>query len=187
VQTGPTGSTSITTGPTGPVQTGPTGGGTDVTGVIKMCALAAAPDGWLLCNGAAVSRTTYGDLFAAIASTYGAGDASTTFNVPDMRGRIPVGVGTGAGGGAAGTGLPSGGSALTAVARGSWWGAETHTLSVAELATHSHTINNTESAAAGGVKRVLSGDPDVSTNTAGSGSAHNNLAPSMGVNFIIKT
>ncbi len=47
--------------------------------------------GWLLCNGAAVSRTTYADLFAAISTTYGIGDGSTTFNVPDYRQRFVMG------------------------------------------------------------------------------------------------
>ncbi len=53
------------------------------------------PEGWLECNGAAVSRTTYAALFAVISTTWGAGDGSTTFNIPDMRGRSPIGVGRG--------------------------------------------------------------------------------------------
>lgn len=52
----------------------------------------SAPAGWLLANGQAVSRTTYADLYNAIGTTFGAGDGSTTFNVPDFRGRFPVGV-----------------------------------------------------------------------------------------------
>lgn len=51
----------------------------------------AAPTGWLMCDGSAVSRTTYAALFAAIGTTYGAGDGSTTFNLPDMRQRFPLG------------------------------------------------------------------------------------------------
>ncbi len=51
-----------------------------------------APQGWLICNGALISRTTYASLFAAIGTTYGAGDGSTTFALPDLQGRIPVGV-----------------------------------------------------------------------------------------------
>jgi microcystin-dependent protein len=54
----------------------------------------AAPAGWLLCNGVAVSRTTYAALFAAIGTTWGAGDGSATFNVPNMLGRVPVGAGS---------------------------------------------------------------------------------------------
>lgn len=50
-----------------------------------------APSGWLLCDGSAVSRTTYSILFTAIGTTFGAGDGSTTFNVPDLRGRVAAG------------------------------------------------------------------------------------------------
>ena len=66
-----------------------------MAGTIKMFAGSVAPDGWLLCNGQAISRTTYSKLFNVIGTTYGEGDGSTTFNVPDLRGRTPVGVGTG--------------------------------------------------------------------------------------------
>ena len=60
-------------------------------GAIKPWTKAAAPAGYLLCDGAAVSRTTYADLFAVIASTYGNGDGSTTFNVPNLQGKMPQG------------------------------------------------------------------------------------------------
>lgn len=56
----------------------------------------SAPSNWVLCDGSAVSRTTYADLFTALSTTYGAGDGSTTFNVPDLRGRMAVGKGTNA-------------------------------------------------------------------------------------------
>lgn len=63
-------------------------------GLIQMYGGATAPTGWLLCNGAAVSRTTYAALFAVISTTFGVGDNSTTFNVPDFRGIFPKGAGT---------------------------------------------------------------------------------------------
>lgn len=64
-------------------------------GDLKMSAIAAPPTGWLLCDGSAVSRTgSNAPLFAAIGTTYGVGDGTTTFNLPDFRGRMPVGVGT---------------------------------------------------------------------------------------------
>lgn len=63
-------------------------------GMIKMHGGATAPTGYLLCNGAAISRTTYGDLFAVIGETFGIGDGSTTFNLPDFRGIFPRGAGT---------------------------------------------------------------------------------------------
>ena len=65
-------------------------------GRIEAYAGATAPTGYLLCNGDPVSRTTYAALFAVTSTTYGVGDGSTTFNVPDLRGRVPVGVGTNA-------------------------------------------------------------------------------------------
>lgn len=64
------------------------------TGIIFNFAGSAAPTGWLLCNGNAVSRTTYASLFAVIGTTYGSGDGSTTFNLPDTRGIFISGVGT---------------------------------------------------------------------------------------------
>ena len=70
---------------------------------------AAAPTGWLLCDDSAVSRTTYADLFTVIGTTYGVGNGSTTFNVPDMRGVFVRGAGT------AGTLTNANGSAFTAV------------------------------------------------------------------------
>lgn len=67
-----------------------------VTGMIVMYASATPPTGFLLCNGQAVSRTTYADLFAIISTTYGVGDGSTTFNVPDLASRFPLGYSAGA-------------------------------------------------------------------------------------------
>jgi microcystin-dependent protein len=78
-------------GPIGP--SGPPGPGIP-PGSITMWAGAAAPAGYLLCDGGIISRTTYADLFAAIGIAYGAGDGSTTFQLPDIRSRFPVGKGT---------------------------------------------------------------------------------------------
>lgn len=60
-------------------------------GAIKPWTKTTAPDGYLLCDGSAVSRTTYADLFAVISTTYGAGDGSSTFNVPQLQGKMPQG------------------------------------------------------------------------------------------------
>jgi len=60
-------------------------------GSVQSFAGSTAPTGWLLCFGQAVSRTTYADLFTVLSTTYGTGDGSTTFNLPDMRGRVPAG------------------------------------------------------------------------------------------------
>jgi microcystin-dependent protein len=80
------------------------GGNVLPTGMIAPYGAAAAPTGWLLCDGAAVSRTTFAALFAVIGTTYGVGDGSTTFNVPDLRQRFPMGKA------AAGTGAVLGGT-----------------------------------------------------------------------------
>lgn len=167
----------------------------DVAGIIKAYGGAAAPTGYLLCDGTSYLRAAYPDLFTAIGTTFGSADG-THFNVPDFRGRVPVGVGTGTGGGASGTGLPTGGSALTAVPIAGWKGEETHVLSVAELAAHNHNIylttgpggtaSVTTLGSAGGMgSHTLDSGTDMQN--AGSSSAHNNIQPVMGVNFIIKT
>lgn len=64
------------------------------SGVIEMYGGSSAPTGWLLCDGSAVSRTTYANLYAVIGTTFGVGDGSTTFNLPDFQGAFPRGVGT---------------------------------------------------------------------------------------------
>jgi microcystin-dependent protein len=95
------------------------------TGAVLDFAGSTAPTGFLLCDGSAVSRSTQAALFAVIGTTYGAGDGSTTFNLPDLRSRLSVGVGTGGG--------------LTARTLGDIGGEETHKLALAELAAHNHT------------------------------------------------
>ena len=62
------------------------------SGIVSPYAGVIAPSGWLLCFGQAISRSTYADLYAVIATTYGIGDGSTTFNLPDLRGRVIAGV-----------------------------------------------------------------------------------------------
>lgn len=65
-----------------------------LVGELKMWPTGTAPTGYLLCNGALVSRTTYAALFAVVGSTYGPGDGSTTFNLPNFKDRMPIGAGT---------------------------------------------------------------------------------------------
>ncbi len=164
------------------------------SGSMMMYAGSAAPTGWLLCDGTSYLRATYANLFTAIGSVYGSADG-THFNVPDMRGRTPIGVGTGTGGGAAGTGLPTGGTSLTAVALSTWKGEETHVLTTSELASHSHAVQVWTSGSAT-VSHIDAGAAQFNataatstlpvTTTAGSDSPHNNIQPVMGVNFIIR-
>jgi microcystin-dependent protein len=75
------------------------------SGAMLMWGTSSAPSGWLLCDNTAVSRTTYADLFAVIGTTFGVGDGSTTFNLPDYRQRFPLGkAASGTGSTLAGTG-----------------------------------------------------------------------------------
>lgn len=75
----------------------PTGSTDPPIGTIIMYATSSAPTGWLLCDSSSVSRVTYANLFDVIGGTYGTGDGSTTFTLPDMRSRFPIGQGQGAG------------------------------------------------------------------------------------------
>lgn len=91
------------------------------TGCIIQYAGTTAPSGWLLCNGSAISRTTYSDLYDVIGIIYGSGDGSTTFNLPNLQRKFPIGS-----------------SSLYAV--GTTGGAETKTLTVDEIPSHSHNV-----------------------------------------------
>lgn len=90
-------------------------------GIVMPFAGTVAPQGYLLCDGSAVSRTTYATLFGVIGTTFGAGDGSSTFNLPDLSGRVPLGV--------------SQGHAL-----GTTGGSETVTLTESELPAHVHEV-----------------------------------------------
>jgi len=146
------------------------------TGAVTAFAGSSAPTGWLLADGSVVSRSTYAALFAIISTTYGAGNGTTTFNVPNLKGKVPVG-------------LNSAETEFDALAETG--GAKTHTLSAAEIPAHTHPI-----AAIGTVDAdyfsIGSGQQIGSSLTAtganaGGGGAHNNLQPYITLNYIIKT
>ena len=153
-------------------------------GTIKPWGKATAPAGYLLCDGSAVSRTTYADLFAVISTTYGAGDSSTTFNVPDLQGKFPQGKsGTTS---MAGTG---GANTVTVAVTNNQAASSTTTqavtitgniantsLTTAQLASHSHNQNFCAGFGSGGgpqglVNERINQAPAVSN--TGSGTGHN--------------
>lgn len=98
---------------------------------------ATAPTNWLLCFGQAINRTTYATLFGIIGTTYGAGDGSTTFNLPDKRGRVSVGKDNM--GGSAASRITSGGAGFDGTALGAAGGAQSHTLTTPQIPSHTHT------------------------------------------------
>ena len=157
-------------------------------GSILNFAGSTAPTGWLLCYGQVVSRATYASLFAVISTTYGAGDGSTTFNLPDLRGRTVAGKDD-MGGSSANrlTGLSGG---LDGDVLGASGGAQSHTLSQTEIPSHSHTVGlggaNTNFIPQAGVGIGTTATTS-NTGLTGGGGAHNNVQPTIIMNHIIKT
>lgn len=137
----------------------------------------SAPSGWLLANGAAVSRTTYAALFSLVGTSFGAGDGSTTFNLPDLRGRAWIGLDN-LGGSSANRIV-----ATEADTLGGAGGAETRTptgtvgkttLTINQIPVHAHNVNDATSknGAAGGGGSVWSGNASVASSSAGGGQDH---------------
>jgi len=174
-------------------------------GTIVQTALPAAPTGWLLCQGQTISRVTYALLFSVMGTLYGQGDGSTTFLLPDLRGRVPVGQ------------TASG----TFSSLNNAGGAETHTLTTDQMPSHTHiqdSHNHTQnshlhnqsgqtianftgygqnSAINGNAvtpsgltftgSAIATNQATIATNqNAGSGQAHNNLQPYIVLNYMIK-
>lgn len=187
-------------------------------GTVQMYGGATAPSKWLLCDGSAVSRSTYADLFSALGETFGVGNGTTTFNLPDLRDRFPVGAGT-------------------TYARAATGGEAQHTLTEAELpghihgteahshnvpghshdagslgvgitargfdSSHFHLVDNDNFAGGGGGNTTTDAKTYAATGTTGpsgtlgttsrtpnttstgSGSAHENRPPYIGLNFIV--
>lgn len=147
-----------------------------------LCAsFAATKSGFLIADFSAVSRNTYAALFGVIGTAAGPGDGTTTFNLPDYRGRGFMGSGTGTAPGA------------TAHALGTTAGEEKHTLTIAEMPSHNHTFslasvyNNSGgfAGASGGAFSFSVNNPTIGN--TGSGGSHNTLMPVTTCNIFIKT
>lgn len=183
----------------------PIGGGLDYWGT-------SAPAGWLFAYGQAVSRTTYSALFAILGTTFGAGDGSTTFNLPDKRGRASFGKDNMGGTSANRITNQSGG--WDGDILGASGGSEAHTLTEAQMPSHAHTgatnsasptnptyiayqsnvgvqagSSDTAPRTASAVSIQVSGDMShthsLSINNTGGSGAHNNLPPGITCNYII--
>lgn len=182
----------------------------EITGAIKMWPGSSAPTGYLLCDGSAISRTTYSALFAIMGTTYGAGNGSTTFNLPDLRQRFPLGKA------ASGTGstLGSSGGSIDHTHTGPLHShtapSHTHTIPTAgtfgrvsdgtfswkdpnnpgylfitgNIGAGSPTIDNAVSA---GANAVTAAGGNSATSSDGNGATGSNNPPYVVVNYIIKT
>ncbi len=161
------------------------GSGVVYTGIISAYGGATVPLGWLPCDGAAVDRTVYAALFSIIGTNFGIGDGTTTFNVPPLVGRVPIGAG----------GM---------IPLGSTGGTDSVTLSTPNLPAHNHGItdpghthttlapedNVTTGTDPGGVTTggvTGSSTTGVTTNNTGSGTAFSILPPYTAVTWMIKT
>ena len=176
-------------------------------GLVSSYGGSSAPTGWLLCYGQAISRTTYADLYSAIGTTYGAGDGSTTFNLPDIRGRVVAGKDN--------MGGSSAGRLDSATTLGAAQGAKSHTLTNSEVPAthvtveaydtgHAHgaSTNATTQTENKGVlntdasQKYTGGGASVTVDVGyaqiiaggfvdGGGLAHNNVQPTIILNYII--
>jgi len=143
-----------------------------------------APAGWLLCQGQLINRTTYAALFAVASTTYGAGDGSTTFALPDLRGRVVAGKDDMGGTSANRLTSPINGDNLGAAG-----GAESHTLAVSEMPSHSHLPTDGGNYFGNGTTSSLAASSGVgglvTMSSSGGGGSHNNMQPTLVLNKIV--
>lgn len=152
-------------------------------GIVMIYAGDTAPDDWALCDGAELSRGAYADLFAVVGTRYGAGDGATTFNLPNLSGRIPVGLDE---------------TQAEFVTLGKTGGEKAHALTVNEMPAHDHpwtwrlgTVGTFT--ANDGIQPVRADQPggaypagNGAIGETGGGGAHNNLQPYVVTTYIIK-
>lgn len=164
-------------------------------GMIFDFAGTAEPAGFLFCHGQAVNRTTFARLFAVIGTTFGAGDGTTTFNLPDLRGRVVAGRDN-MGGSAAGrlTNAGVGNPGIDGNALGAVGGVDRLALTEAQMPSHIHSAYNQSNGAitnSGGTTYTTTQGNSNATSTSvtlptGSGQAHPNAQPTIVLNKIIK-
>ena len=177
--------------------------------VIDFAGTESPNSNWLLCYGQAVSRTTYATLFALLGTAWGAGDGSTTFNLPDYRGRL--GIGKDNMGGTAANRITTAGSGVDGLTLGASGGAQNVALTIAQLPSHDHggvtswlgdhahgyvRPNPTIFFAGSGAGQNVPVGADSTTDPGGahnhtiaaqgSGWAHNNVQPGVVVNKLIR-
>ena len=160
-------------------------------GTVIQSAAITVPAGWLDCDGALLNKVTYAKLFAAIGNTYGGSSSDLSFNLPDTRGRVCVGVGDGAG------------VALSNRILGATGGAETHTLTAEQMPSHNHTSNavggtigliTADGLNTAGVVDASATEPNIyaapqalTINNTGDGLPHNNMQPFIALRHLIKS
>lgn len=156
------------------------------TGATMVWWTATPPPGWLFCTGQAVSRAAYAKLFALVGTTFGVGDGSTTFNLPDLRTRTVIGLDSGAGRG----------TTIVADTIGAVGGEEQHTTTLNETPNHRHFMGYTADDGTGnfgpaGISGLLANTAGKNTSPVysdytGGGAAHNNMQPSIRGLWMIK-
>lgn len=155
------------------------GGDTLPIGSIIPYGSSTTPSNWLKCDGSAVSRTTYSELFSVIGTLYGSGDGSTTFNLPNLKGKVTIGQDT----------TDSDFNTI-----GKTGGEKTHTLTISEMPKHTHGVPqshpyNYDATEHYTLVRQSSNkltEYNVDTSATGGGEAHNNMPPYIVTNYIIK-
>jgi len=161
-------------------------------GTIVSWAKDSTPTGWLQCDGSAVSRSTYAALFTAIGTTYGTGDGSSTFNLPDLRGRTVCGKDNM--GGSAANRITSA-VTVDGTVLGQTGGSQSHTLTEAQLPSHRHGAEahsgDTNDYVGGSTNtfglKVTNNGSYINWSATGSGNAHTNIQPLLIALYIIKT
>lgn len=138
-----------------------------------------APQGWMICDGAAISRAAFSELFEAIGTIYGSGNGSTTFNIPDFRGKVSVGVNQND----------------SDFEIGNYDGEKSHTLNIEEMPAHNHsrtTAPQTWAERDAGASKIISPSSGAAktvtkySNYTGGSQPHNNMPPYLTTNKIIK-